>query len=81
MAARLRERLKDRFLGDLDPARILPILTKIITARSRSERTVLVRHTAAVGRPTRARSGGAGIPQPRIDAFSAQFSIRAQVSR
>jgi mannose-6-phosphate isomerase len=30
--ATLRERLKTQFLGDLDPARIFPILTKIITA-------------------------------------------------
>jgi mannose-6-phosphate isomerase len=30
--AMLRERFSERFLGDLDPARIFPILTKIITA-------------------------------------------------
>jgi mannose-6-phosphate isomerase len=31
--AQLRERLGAQFLGDLDPSRIFPILTKIITAR------------------------------------------------
>lgn len=31
--AQLRARLKERFLGDLDPAQMFPILTKIITAR------------------------------------------------